>query len=88
MKDPQTVTVKWKDTKDVMLISTMCPATPGPNDKIRKSQKESAEKEEANKRGQKAFRIELYKGPTGSLSSRKKDAGQLPNASARFDGIR
>eukprot|EP00795_Rhopilema_esculentum_P004040 gene4040-20215_t len=46
MKDPQTVTVKWKDTKDVMLISTMCPATPGPNDKIRKSQKESAEKVE------------------------------------------
>ncbi|XP_065068496.1 piggyBac transposable element-derived protein 4-like [Rhopilema esculentum] len=44
MKDPQTVITKWKDTKDVILISSMCRATPGDTDVVKKSQRGTAEK--------------------------------------------
>ena len=44
MKDPQIVVSKWKDTKDVMTISSMCRAVPTENDLVKKSQKGTAQK--------------------------------------------
>ena len=44
MKDPQTVITKWRDTKDVILISSMCKATPSETDIVRKAQKGTADK--------------------------------------------
>ena len=44
MKDPQTVVTKWKDTKDVILISSMSRATPNERDMVKKSQKGTGEK--------------------------------------------
>eukprot|EP00795_Rhopilema_esculentum_P005786 gene5786-11074_t len=147
MKDPQTVVTKWKDTKEVLLISSMSRAVPSETDFVTKSQKGTAEKTtrtfslcviqyrkrmggvdtndqmiayqnlsrksyrwwvpifldlfkqaivnawileqyqpDAKKRGQKEFRIELFQSLVGTFSARKREAGQQPNATKRFDG--
>ena len=44
MKDPQIVVTKWKDTKDVILISSMSRPIPNETDFVKKSQKGTAEK--------------------------------------------
>eukprot|EP00795_Rhopilema_esculentum_P017028 gene17028-8536_t len=80
MKDPQAVVTKWKDTTNVLLISSMSKQA------IVYAWILEQYHPDAKKRGQKEFRIELFQSLVGTFSARKREAGQQPNATKRFDG--
>lgn len=48
MKDPQMVVTKGKDTKDVLLISSMCRATPSENDFVTKAKNSQSRRSRDN----------------------------------------